>query len=113
MARKRPDPARWLWYAFGGRLPDRYRDWVRHDVTDRGWRWRYAAQIFIRTLPFLVAGFVVMLLLPGVSVGLGLAAMGLALVFTLYLTLTSAGEFRNVRLVQHGLPPHGARTGPG
>jgi hypothetical protein len=105
MAAKRPDPLHWLWYAFGGRLPDRYRDWVLHDVSDASWRLRYAIQILARTLPFLLAGFLVLLLLPGIPAGLALAGMVVALLFTLYFTLTSAGEFREVRLVQHGFKP--------
>lgn len=105
MATKRPDPARWVWYAFGGRLPQRYREWVLRDVTGPHWRLRYAAQIVVRTAPFLIAGWVALILLPGIPAGLALAAMGVALLFTLYFTLTSAGEFREVRLVQHGYPP--------
>lgn len=31
----RPDPARWTWYAVDPRLPDRYREWVLHDDTER------------------------------------------------------------------------------
>jgi uncharacterized protein DUF5313 len=105
MAIRRPDPVRWLWYAYGGRLPDRYREWVLHDVTVPTWRLRYAAQIFVRALPFLIAGFIVLILLPGVSVWLAVGAMGIALLFSFYFTLTSSSEFRNVRLVQHGFPP--------
>jgi hypothetical protein len=106
MAIRRPGPVRWLWYAFGGRLPDRYRQWVLHDVTVPTWRLRYGAQIFVRTLPFLIAGFVALILLPDVSAWLAVGAMALALLFTLYFTLTSSDEFRNVRLVQHGFPPN-------
>ena len=102
MAATRPDPAHWVWYAFGGRLPARYRQWVLRDVSTPHWRLRYGLQIVVRTLPFLIAGFVVLILLPDVPVGFALAGMGIALLFTLYFTLTSAGEFREVRLVQHG-----------
>jgi hypothetical protein len=28
--RRRPDPLRWIWYAFGGALGPRYRQWVLH-----------------------------------------------------------------------------------
>lgn len=105
MAAMRPDPLRWLWYAFGGRLPDRYREWVLADVTRPRWWLRYAGQIIVRTLPFLIAGFVVLMVLPGVSAWWAIGAMAVALLFTLYFTLTSAPEFRNVRLVQHGFPP--------
>ena len=36
--RRRPDPLRWIWYAFGGALGPRYRQWVLHDLTCRT-RW--------------------------------------------------------------------------
>ena len=37
--RRRPDPLRWIWYAFGGALGPRYRQWVLHDLTCRT-RWQ-------------------------------------------------------------------------
>jgi fatty acid desaturase len=36
--RSRPDPLRWIWYAFGGTLGPRYRQWVLQDLTGRT-RW--------------------------------------------------------------------------
>src|SRR5271163_3337343 len=33
-----PDPARWLWYTFGGSLGSRYKGWVLRDTTTRT-RW--------------------------------------------------------------------------
>jgi hypothetical protein len=30
---RRPDPLRWIWYAFGGGPSPRYRQWVLHDLT--------------------------------------------------------------------------------
>lgn len=94
-----------MWYAFGGRLPARYREWVLRDVSARHWRLRYAVQILVRTAPFLIAGFLVLMLLPDIPAGLAIAGMAAALLFTLYFTLTSADEFREVRLVQHGYAP--------
>ena len=34
---KRPGPLLWLRYAYGGALPERYREWVLHDVTAPSW----------------------------------------------------------------------------
>lgn len=34
----RPDPVRWLWYTFGGRLGPSYYAWVLRDTTART-RW--------------------------------------------------------------------------
>jgi hypothetical protein len=78
---------------------------VLRDVSARHWRLRYAVQIAVRTAPFLIAGFLVLMLLPDIPAGLAIAGMAAALLFTLYFTLTSADEFREVRLVQHGYPP--------
>ena len=40
MARLPGDPgvAGWLLFAVGFRLPAENRDWVRHELTDAGWR---------------------------------------------------------------------------
>lgn len=68
----RPGPLRWLWYALGGGLPERYRDWVLHDVTVRTWWVRQIARaLFVRAVP---VGVVVGLLIPG-SVGIRVLAV--------------------------------------
>ena len=51
---RRPDPLRWLWYAYGGGLPARFAPWVLHDTTCRTWwlrhlvraRWRPDADVY-------------------------------------------------------------------
>ena len=35
-----PGPLGWLRFAFGFRLPPQNVHWVRHELTDAGWRWR-------------------------------------------------------------------------
>ncbi|MEO9139524.1 MAG: DUF5313 family protein [Jatrophihabitans sp.] len=35
--RIRPNPAWWFWYAYWGRLPQKYSIWVLHDVTCGSW----------------------------------------------------------------------------
>ena len=35
-----PGLGRQVLFAFGARLPDRNREWVRHELTDAGWRGR-------------------------------------------------------------------------
>ncbi|RSM80898.1 hypothetical protein DMH04_28715 [Kibdelosporangium aridum] len=101
MAKPWPGPFLWLWYTFGGRLPDRYREWVLHDCTTSTWLWRYAARITVKSLPFLIGGYLVSQLLPVPDLPI-LAALGLGLLLALFFTLTSAEEFREVRLAQHG-----------
>lgn len=101
---ERPNVVQWVRYAFGGRLPDRYRDWVLHDTTSRNWVGRYVFRILVQTLPWLVAGFLLLTLLTPLPAGLVLGAMALALVTTFYFTVTSADELTETRLVKHGFP---------
>lgn len=105
MAILRPNPLQWVRYAFGGRLPDRYRDWVLHDTTSRTWLWRFVLRVVVETLPLLIIGFVVLTLLTPVPVGLTFGALAIALVTSLYFTVTSADELTEARLVKHGFPP--------
>jgi hypothetical protein len=56
----RPNPFQWLWYAVGGRLPQRCNPWVLHDVTCRIWAVRHFVRGFVQMSPILL-----LLLLPG------------------------------------------------
>ncbi|MBV9594842.1 MAG: DUF5313 family protein [Actinobacteria bacterium] len=44
----RPGPMRWLGYAFGAGLPDRYDGWVLKDTTGRTWIWRHLARALVQ-----------------------------------------------------------------
>jgi hypothetical protein len=88
------------------RLPERYREWVLHDATTRTWLLRYIARILVKTLPWLVAGFLILIWLTPLPVGQAILAMSLALALSLYFTLTSADELTETRLVKHGYPPN-------
>jgi hypothetical protein len=37
-----------LWYVLGGGLPDRYREWVLHDVSCDRWALRHFARAFLQ-----------------------------------------------------------------
>ena len=50
----RPNPLRWIWYAFGAKLPARYDGWVLKDVTSRFWRLRALARSLVQFAPFAV-----------------------------------------------------------
>lgn len=102
---RRPNPLRWVYYAFGGRLPDDYREWVLHDATTRTWLLRYAARIVVQALPWLVGGFLLLTWLTPVPVLYTVGALVLGLLMSLYFTVTSADELSEVRLGQHGFPP--------
>jgi hypothetical protein len=59
---RRPDPVRWLLYAFGRKLPAQYRAWVLHDLTVRTWPVRQLIRSLVQVLPF---GLVLAAVLPG------------------------------------------------
>ena len=46
-----PGPLRWMRYAIGFRLPAENRDWVRHDLTDAGWRVRAGVRQVVVAVP--------------------------------------------------------------
>jgi len=104
MVIQRPNPLQWLRYAFGGRLPDRYRDWVLHDTTSRTWLWRFALRVVVESLPWLIVAAAVLILFTPLPVGWVLGALALALLLSLYFTMTSADELTEARLVKHGFP---------
>ncbi len=59
---RRPNPARWLLYAYGAGLPAVHREWVLHDVTTRTWQLRHVARTTVQLAPFAIALY---LLIPG------------------------------------------------
>jgi hypothetical protein len=101
----RPNAWQWVRYAYGGRLPDRYRAWVLHDTTDRGWLWRFALRVIVEALPWLVVAGIVLTVFTTVPVGWVLGALAIALGMSLFFTMTSAAELTEARLVKHGFRP--------
>ncbi len=91
-----------LRYALGFRLPADNLGWVRHDLTDAGWRGRMMARHLVLMVP-LCAFFA---LLPG-GWGIRLATALLALMGSVFVVAVSAGDIRRARLRQHGLPMPG------
>jgi hypothetical protein len=69
---RRPDAARWLWYAVSGRLPMRYREWVLHDLTCATWPLRHLARLLVPLVP------VAALLIPVLPGPLSLRVMSVA-----------------------------------
>jgi hypothetical protein len=85
----RPNPLRWVLYAFGAGLPARHRSWVLHDVTTGTWVLRHAARTLVQlAVPVLL----IVLFVPGpLGLRLGMALIGviLGLAFSLaYMTET-------------------------
>lgn len=102
---KRPNPAQWLWYAVGGRLPARLAPWVLHDVTARTWVLRHAARGCVILTP-IAAGC---LLFPG-PLGLRLAMVLLVAIVGVYFSLSYVDEGCELRAVKHGYEHGTARA---
>jgi hypothetical protein len=85
-------------YLVGGTLPAKHLEWVRRDLTGRGWRFRQARRSVLLMLPFAIAFAV----LPGqasvrVSIPLALLVVAVAMGYA------TSDTFRNRRLAQYGI----------
>jgi len=87
-------------FALGGRLPERNREWVRHELTDAGWRSRLTIRHLIVMLPLCA----VLALLPG-AVWIRIAVPGLFLICSVGIVAMYADDIRVSRLRRHGLEP--------
>jgi hypothetical protein len=106
-----PSVGRWLMFAIGFRLPPENRDWVRHELTDYGWRARTVRRLLVLMVPVCVA----LAFLPG-PLWLRIAVPALAFIASVGTVLIGADDIRAARLHQHGLevpddidlgrPPH-------
>jgi hypothetical protein len=94
-----PGPWRWLRFAIGLRLPADNREWVRHELTDAGWRVR----ALVRQLVVLVPVACAFLALPG-GWSLRIALALLIVLGGLLMALTYGDSLRASRLRQHRLP---------
>jgi hypothetical protein len=102
--RGRPDPLRWVWYAFGGVLGPRYRQWVLHDLTCRT-RWeRQLIRAVVQVAP--LAAVVLLALGFGWIAWVG---VGCGLVLAMIFSLAYIDQAADHRLVKHGYPPDSAQ----
>jgi protein-S-isoprenylcysteine O-methyltransferase Ste14 len=99
-----PGPAGWLRFAFGFRLPARNEHWVRHELTDAGWRWRTVVRHLVVILP--VCAILVAVLAEFLPAPLWVSAMMVVLILSgsVLTVATYADDIRAARLRQHGLP---------
>ncbi|SDC58737.1 DUF5313 family protein [Actinokineospora iranica] len=104
MAIRRPDPVHWVYFQYGGRLPDRYREWVLHNSTCRTWLARAFVRGMVQVLPILALLFVGLGVFGG-SWPLAAGSVLLGFLVSLRFTLAYAVESVDARLVQHGYPP--------
>jgi hypothetical protein len=102
-----PGPLARARYLCGARLPVRWQEWVRHDLTDPGWRERVVVRSMIQVLPFVVLGAFV----PGPAwVHVGVPAV--IVLSNLLIVGPFSEELRDARLRQNGLPVPQRRDGP-
>lgn len=94
----RPNPAQWIWYAYGGRLPGRCREWVLHDVTCRTWVLRHLSRSLVQISPGLL-----FLLVPGPLWILAMSLLG-GVIMALWYSLAYMEHTCEYRLTKHGYP---------
>jgi len=105
MARLPGDPGvlGWLRFSAGFRLPPENRDWVRHELTDAGWRSRTVLRHLAVIIPVCAAVAVVLLTLSPASAWFAVMMVGLVLCGSVFTVAAYADDIRASRLRQHGL----------
>jgi|SRR6185437_20840 len=105
MARLPGDPGvgGWLLFAAGFRLPGKNRDWVRHELTDAGWRGRTVLRHLAVIIPICVILAVVADVLLPAPLWLILMTVVLILSGSIFSVAAYADDLRASRLRQHGL----------
>jgi hypothetical protein len=89
---------RWLWYAVGGRLPDRYREWVLYDLTSGTWVFRHLARAMVQHSVWLL-----LLLLP-IPLSLRVWMITVAVCVGMFFSLSFMEDASERRLIKHGFP---------
>jgi hypothetical protein len=107
MARLAGDPGllAWLRFAAGFRLPPENRDWVRHELTDAGWRLRTVVRHLAVIIPICGVLVVVLTVLLPAPAWLALTMVALILAGSVFTVAAYADDLRASRLRQHGLEP--------
>ncbi|HEY1969637.1 MAG TPA: DUF5313 family protein [Pseudonocardia sp.] len=102
---RRPDPIRWLWYAYGGSLPPRYNTWVLHDLTGPTWWLRHFGRSLLQVAPVVV---VLLLVLPG-NPAIQVAAVTAGVLLGLLYSGAYINEITEYRVSKAGYPVGTAR----
>ncbi|MDR2983396.1 MAG: DUF5313 domain-containing protein [Nocardiopsaceae bacterium] len=98
-----PGPVRWLAFALGFRLPEANVNWVKHELTDAGWRMRTVIRHLAIIIPVCVIVAVVLLTLVPAPFWLAAMMVGLILAGSIFSVAAYADDIRTSRLRQHGL----------
>ena len=85
------------------RLPPENRDWVRHELTDAGWRSRTVLRHLAVIIPVCAAVAVALLTLSPASAWFAVMMVGLVLCGSVFTVAAYADDIRASRLRQHGL----------
>ncbi|ONI81038.1 hypothetical protein ALI144C_20990 [Actinosynnema sp. ALI-1.44] len=104
MSVNRPNPAQWLWYAVGGKLPDRYREWVLHDATVPTWLFRHVLRRLVVIVPILAVLYLVLRVWLGFDLMIVLIGLGLGVYAGLYYSLIFCTHSVDSRVTRHGYP---------
>jgi hypothetical protein len=95
-----PSLGRKVLYVFGFRLPERNRDWLRHELTDAGWRGRLTGRHLLGMLPIAA----VLALFPG-PLFIHIMVPVLFLICSVGIVAMYADDIRVSRLRRHGIEP--------
>ncbi|CAM3320927.1 DUF5313 domain-containing protein [Kibdelosporangium persicum] len=101
---KRPNPALWLWYAVGGKLPDRYREWVLHDATVPTWLVRHVIRRIVFLAPILALLYLVLAVWLDFDLMIVLVGLGLGVYTGMYYSLIFSTHSVDSRVTRHGYP---------
>jgi peptidoglycan biosynthesis protein MviN/MurJ (putative lipid II flippase) len=104
MAVIRPDPLRWIGYAFGAGLPARHKEWVLHDLTTRTWFARQVVRAVVQVAPIAVLLWVLLDPVLGFSTPISLTAVGMGVVIGLFYGTAFAWGSTEHRAVKAGYP---------
>jgi hypothetical protein len=93
----------WLWFAAGFKLPAKNLDWVRHELTDAGWRARTVRRHLAVIIPICALVAVGLLELSPAPAWFAVMMVALILCGSVFTVAAYADDIRASRLRQHGL----------
>jgi hypothetical protein len=99
-----PGPGGWLRFAVGFRLPAKNVHWVRHELTDAGWRGRTVLRHLAVIVPVCAILVIVLALVLPAPLWVSLTMVALILCGSIFTVAAYADDIRAARLRQHGLP---------